>query len=166
MAYSANPMALYLVRHAKAGARGYGPADRDRGLTTAGWDQAQSLARWLGGAPVTRLLSSPYLRCRQTLEPLAEATGLAVESVEWLSEGMMFDVVLDRLADVAEGTVLCSHGDVIPEVIGALIRRGTVTLGEPRWEKGSAWVLEREDSEWRRARPIGTDYDDFRQTNQ
>ena len=115
---------------------------------------------------MTRLLSSPYVRCVQTLEPLSEVTGLPVESVAWLGEGMPFDIVLDRLANVAEGAAMCSHGDVIPDVISALIRRGTVTLGEPRWEKGSAWVLEREGSEWSRARAIGTNYEDFRQTNQ
>ena len=67
------PMALYLVRHAKAGQRDRwdGP-DHLRPLTRAGRAQAQALAAWLANEPISRLLSSPYVRCIQTLEPLSQ----------------------------------------------------------------------------------------------
>jgi 8-oxo-dGTP diphosphatase len=40
--------------------------------------------------------------------------------------------------------VLCSHGDVIPETIDALARRGCEIVGEPDWRKASVWQLGRE----------------------
>ena len=40
--------------------------------------------------------------------------------------------------------MVCSHGDVIPSVIDALVRRGALVLGEPNWRKGSSWALVRD----------------------
>jgi 8-oxo-dGTP diphosphatase len=41
----------------------------------------------------------------------------------------------------AAPTAFCSHGDVIPEILDELVRRGTTLEDEPRWQKGSSWVL-------------------------
>jgi hypothetical protein len=43
--------------------------------------------------------------------------------------------------------VLCSHGDVIPDVMAALQRRRAEIIGDPDWRKGTVWVLAREDGE-------------------
>ena len=89
------PMALYLVRHAKAGQRSRwdGP-DHLRPLTKAGRAQAQALAAWLANEPISRLLSSPYVRCVQTLEPLAEKLALEIEITEHLTEAIHFGPAL------------------------------------------------------------------------
>jgi phosphohistidine phosphatase SixA len=100
----------------------------------------------------TRLLSSPYVRCMQTLEPLAERTGLPVEAEPRLAEGAPFDAVLLMLAELVDGAVLCSHGDVIADTIDALIRRGLVIDGQPDWRKGSLWVIEPDGAGVLRAR--------------
>jgi 8-oxo-dGTP diphosphatase len=141
-------MSLFLVRHAQAGHRSYGPQDESRTLSEGGEAQAQALVTALGDTTVTRLLSSPYARCRQTLGPLAVATGLDVEPTACLAEGMPFEPVLHLFGQLPEGAVLCSHGDVIPEVIDALIRRGLRVQGEPRWNKGAVWVLDRTADQW------------------
>jgi 8-oxo-dGTP diphosphatase len=137
-------MALYLVRHAKAGSRGKwdGPDD-DRPLTEAGWTQARALVARFADVPVSRLLSSPYLRCRQTLEPLAQDADVEVEISPLLAEGGRFEAVLALLDTLPEHAVLCSHGDVIPDTIDALVRRGMTIEGEPEWRKASTWVLDR-----------------------
>jgi 8-oxo-dGTP diphosphatase len=139
-------MALYLVRHAKAGRRGAwdGP-DPLRPLSRAGRAQAQAFAAWLANEPVTRVLSSPYTRCVQTVEPLAEKLGLEIEVTEALAEATPFEPVLELLVTLPDASVLVSHGDLIPDVIEALLRRGTVLDGQPDWRKGSTWVLEREE---------------------
>ena len=129
-----------------------------RELTAAGWDQAQALATWLAPVGVTKLLSSPYTRCSQTLEPLGLATSLPVTTVGWLAEAMPFEIAIEKMAELEDGTVMCSHGDLIPDVISALIRRGVAALGEPRWEKGSAWVLHRDGRDLVSAEPVGTTY--------
>ena len=137
-------MALYLVRHAKAGSRSRweGP-DEDRPLTDAGWAQANALVTRFADVPVSRLLASPYLRCRQTLAPLAQDAALDVEVSAALAEGGRFEAVLAMLDALPEHAVLCSHGDVIPDTIDALVRRGMTIDGEPEWRKASIWVLDR-----------------------
>ena len=39
--------------------------------------------------------------------------------------------------------MLCSHGDVIPDTMAALQRRGCLVVGEPDWRKATVWVLQR-----------------------
>jgi 8-oxo-dGTP diphosphatase len=51
--------------------------------------------------------------------------------------------VLELLAMLPEDSVICSHGDVIPETIAALERRGCEFTSPPDWRKASVWVLER-----------------------
>ena len=142
------PMALYLVRHAKAGqrARWDGP-DHLRPLSKAGRAQAEGLAAWLANEPISRLLSSPYVRCVQTLEPLAEKLALEIEITEHLAEAIHFGPALDLLTTLPDQSVLCSHGDLIPDIMEALARRGTVIDGAADWRKGSTWVLQCEDGE-------------------
>ncbi len=139
---------LYLVRHAKAGRRGaFAGDDRVRPLSEAGRRQAKMLAKRLSPTVkelgVTTLYSSPYLRCIDTLQPLAKAVGAVVEPDGRLTEGRSYVAVLDMLWSLPDGTVLCSHGDVIPETMGALERRGCEFTNHPDWRKASVWVLER-----------------------
>jgi 8-oxo-dGTP diphosphatase len=136
---------LYFVRHAKAGERSrWSGPDEERPLSKNGREQARGLAATLGQAPVTRILSSPYVRCVQTVEPLAEEVGVPVEADDSLAEGMPFEPVLKLLTVLPDHAVLCSHGDLIPDVVDALMRRGMRVVGEPDWRKGAHWVLERD----------------------
>lgn len=138
---------LYVVRHAKAGDRTeWAGDDRLRPLSGKGLRQATALAEVLGPLVPqgSRLVSSPYLRCVQTLEPLATRVGRSVATDERLAEEQGFAGALDLLTTLPDGSVLCSHGDVIPETMQALQRRGCRFIGEPDWRKGSIWVLTRE----------------------
>jgi phosphohistidine phosphatase SixA len=134
---------LYVVRHADAGHRGAGDQpDEARALSKRGWRQAAGLSEQLAEAGVTRLLTSPYLRCVQSLEPLGERVGLAVEPDQRLAEGQGTPGVLDLIGEVRGTTaVLCSHGDVIPDLLDALQAGGTRLKDELRWQKASTWVL-------------------------
>jgi 8-oxo-dGTP diphosphatase len=136
---------LYFVRHAKAGdrSRWSGP-DEERPLSKNGREQARGLAAALGHVPVTRILSSPYVRCVQTVEPLADEVAVPVEPEDGLAEGMPFEPVLKLLTVLPDHAVLCSHGDLIPDVVDALVRRGMRVVGAPDWRKGAYWVLERD----------------------
>ena len=136
-------MLRYLVRHAKAGSRHrWEGDDRDRPLSRAGIDQAEAIADRLEAAGVTGLYSSPYARCMQTLEPLAERLGAKVHPDDRLAEGTPLPEVLTLLEEVGPGAVLCSHGDVIPELIEALVRRGAEIDTPPEWRKASIWLLD------------------------
>jgi 8-oxo-dGTP diphosphatase len=138
-------VSVFLVRHAKAGSRSsWDGDDRQRPLSKNGRKQAESIASRLAPRGAASLYSSPFVRCRQTLEPLAATLALDIVDDLRLSEAARFEESLELLASVAEGAVLCSHGDVIPETIAALERRGC-DVGRPDWRKGSVWTIERAD---------------------
>ena len=135
---------VLLVRHAHAGdrERWSGP-DHLRPLSDKGHAQARMLLETLGAWRIDRVLTSPYVRCVQSVEPLAAKLGLTVEHDDRLAEGSSpqatESLLLERGADV---TVWCTHGDVIANLVLVLANRGLVD--EPRWQKGSTWVLERD----------------------
>lgn len=141
---------VVLVRHAHAGSRHRwdGPDDSLRPLTDRGQREAEAIGRRLAPlmTPGAMIASSPYTRCRQTLGPLADAVGGEVVVDDRLAEGMSFEPMLDLVLHAPDGSVLCSHGDMIPEVIAALDRRGCEIHGEPHWEKGSCWTLVRHEN--------------------
>ncbi|WP_051062940.1 SixA phosphatase family protein [Ilumatobacter nonamiensis] len=135
---------IYLVRHAKAGERRLWTGDdTDRPLSKKGWKQSAAVAKRLSGKHTTGLYSSAYVRCVQTLEPLAELTGEKVRIEPRLFEDEPFEPVLDLLVEVENGAVLCSHGDIIPATIQALHRRGMTVETPVDWGKSSIWVLRR-----------------------
>ncbi len=135
---------LYLVRHAKAGERRlWDGDDRDRPLSPKGWKQAELLAARLVPLDVSELYSSPYVRCLQTVQPLADRLDRTVEIDNRLAEDEPFEPMLELLTEVPDGTVMSSHGDMIPATISALQRRGMEIRTPPDWRKASVWVLKR-----------------------
>jgi len=133
---------VLLIRHGEAGERKLwtGP-DRERPLTEPGRAQAVQLAALLDGHPIDRLLSSGYVRCVETLAPLAARRGLATETVRWLEEGANPAEALAALLAVGS-VVACSHDDVVGGVLFELADRGVAIGSTPRMQKGSTWVLE------------------------
>ena len=146
-------MPLYLIRHAKAGKRSsWIGDDTERPLDAAGLLQAEALARQLAPISPSALLSSPYERCRQTLGPLAAVTGLPVADEHRIAEDSPLERSLAALEDAPENAVLCSHGDVIPDVINGLLRRGMEMADRVQGvKKGAMFVLHREGGSFVRA---------------
>lgn len=139
-------MTIYLVRHARAGERGsFRQDDWLRPLSSAGRSQARGLVALLRDARFDRVLSSPYVRCLETVVPLAGARRLAIEPDDALAEGGDLDSVLAIVRKlIGSGAVLCSHGDVIPAVLSHLAANGVDIGKNPRCPKGCTWVLESE----------------------
>jgi broad specificity phosphatase PhoE len=137
---------IILVRHADAGGRqAFDGPDAGRPLSKKGWKQARRIAASLGDVRFDRLLSGPATRCRQTLEPLAEALGLDVDEEPMLNEGAAGDVALDTLltiTDTAPTIAACSHGDVIPRTVTEAGRRGATISGQASQPKASWYELE------------------------
>ena len=136
-------MSVFIVRHAKAGSRPHWDGDDEaRPLSKNGWRQAEALAKRLAGESVSGLWSSPSVRCVQTVEPLGRALDVEIRIEPRLAEGTDLEGSLALLAEVPDGAVLCSHGDVIPELLDGLVRRGTHVVGTPEWRKASVWTLD------------------------
>ena len=133
-------MTILLVRHARAGkAKKWQGDDRLRPLDERGRAQAEGLADLLRGYEPTAILSSGAVRCVQTVEPPAKALGLEVEERDELAEGKASDDVLSLVSSIPDDVaVLCTHGDVITEVLGE------------ESAKGSTWVLRLDGGELQR----------------
>lgn len=124
---------VLLVRHASAGSRKHWQGDdRLRPLDDRGDAQARALVDALEGFRIERIFSSPYVRCLETVVPLAGARRLDVEPRPQLEEGRgRADVA--ELLDSAAGApaLLCTHGDVVEAILGS------------EGPKSGAWALER-----------------------
>ncbi len=133
---------VFFIRHAKAGDRDrWTEPDDVRPLTKDGWRQAEGLVELLKDEAVDRIFSSHYLRCVQTVEPLAQARQLRVEPHEALVEGAGAGAALDVIQTATQPVALCTHGDVLELVIGRLLDAG-VDGADPRLgKKGCTWVL-------------------------
>jgi 8-oxo-dGTP diphosphatase len=134
---------VLLIRHAHAGSRkDWNGDDRERPISAKGRRQARALVAQLEPWAPSRVLSSPYRRCVETVTPLSVELGLKIEKVDELAEGAGFDAV-QLVRALQDGHVaLCTHGDVIPEILVALADDDRLDLGPaPRQAKGSTWVL-------------------------
>jgi broad specificity phosphatase PhoE len=146
---------IYLVRHAKAGHRERWTDDDElRPLTKRGRRQAEALVELFTTQQFVRLISSRYLRCVQTFEPLAGARKLEVEQAEGLAEGTSSAATVKLMLEAAaDGPIaLSTHGDVIMNVLDELARHGVPLAGPVLLEKGSTWVIELQDGSFISAR--------------
>ena len=145
-----------MVRHAKAGSRSHWTGDdRRRPLSKKGLKQAEAIAEMLAPQQVSAVFSSPYLRCVQTVEPLGRAVKLAVMQAPELAEGRgvrgLYRFFDDRALD---RVVLCTHGDLVWELVEDLTGRRVLPAFREQFEKGSTWTVEVEDGEPVRAKYI------------
>jgi broad specificity phosphatase PhoE len=141
-------MTVYLVRHARAGSRQrWKKDDALRPLSKVGRVQASGLARSMARRKVERVVTSPYLRCLETVDAIAAKRDLTITTANALAEGAplsealrVFEKVIDQEA------VLCTHGDIVRDLLDHFGRHG-LKLRDHRMEKGSIWVLEVTDGE-------------------
>jgi 8-oxo-dGTP diphosphatase len=122
---------LVVVRHAKAVARSdySGEDDQRRPLDARGRARSAALAPVLAAYGVTRLVSSPSVRCVDTLAPYAAAARLRIRTKASLSEEGFEQVPhkaarhVVRLLERGEPSAICSHGPVLPDLMEALATR-------------------------------------------
>ncbi len=141
---------LLLVRHADAGDK-FRSDDPDllRPLSPTGRSQATGLLERLQDYPIERILSSPAVRCQQTVQPLARDRYLPIESSPTLGvDGSPADLLALFWDRRLPETVLCGHGEMIRWLLAHLANCGLVTNAPPlQAAKGSTWLLERTNSQ-------------------
>jgi len=124
---------VLLIRHALAGKRTeWRGDDRRRPLDERGRRQALRLVDLLAGYPIERILSSPYDRCVQTVEPLARARGLAIDVRDEFAEERQADegaALAARLLN--RDTAVYCHGGLSEVVLGESQKKGeTLVLAQ------------------------------------
>ena len=141
-------MTVFLVRHAKAGDReAWADDDRLRPLSGRGHLQARVLIELLRDATFDRILSSPYVRCMETVVPIAGVRGMPVEPVEELSEAAPFDTAIALVRKHAiSGALMSMHGDVLPMLLDYYAAAGIDIPVEREWPKGCVWTLEADNT--------------------
>ncbi len=116
--------AIIVVRHGKAvPADAWDGPDSTRPLLVRGMTQADDIAGGLAAYRPQKILTSTAVRCRATIAPLAERTGLAPKQVAGISQDAFEDgqatieQVIAKRVKSKKTVVLCSHGPVIPELV-------------------------------------------------
>ncbi len=130
---------LVVVRHGKAVPRDdFVGDDLDRPLTDLGREQALGLRGVLAAYGVRHVVSSPALRCTQTVEPYADTLGTFLEVDERLGEETTSGQVgrsVDALLERRKPTVVCTHRPTLPLLWAAL------GIDGPRMAPGAALVV-------------------------
>lgn len=139
---------VLIVRHGTAGSKSrYKGDDRLRPLDKSGRAQAESLIGQLLAFGADTLHAADRVRCRQTLEPLAEELGVPINDEPLLTEEAY---PLDRraarrrvleIASAGGTPVICTQGKVIPDLIAWWCERDGVRPDKSRNRKGSTWVM-------------------------
>lgn len=141
-------MRIAVVRHGQAvPKKAWAGEDLDRPLTERGLDQARDLVEWLDADPA-RLISSPALRCRQTMEPLSHHWDCDLE----VSSSLACDAgraAIAQIRDLVAATsghiniVLCTHREVIVETLPLLAKDvGVKVRHRVPGAKGGVWLLD------------------------
>jgi 8-oxo-(d)GTP phosphatase len=149
---------LILVRHASAGRKAGWPGDdQSRPLDARGAADAQALAGLLACfAPTARVISSPALRCSDTVRPFAAGFGGTVEAEACLapyrrspgysSRTDLADALrrlLSAIVAARQPAVLCLHRENLPDVLAAACSALGATAAvptDPALPKGGFWV--------------------------
>jgi len=146
---------LLVVRHGHAGDREKwdGPDER-RPLSKKGRRQAAGLVGLLEEFAVSSIVSSRYVRCLESVVPLACERRLGIEIHPALAEGSSVAELSALVADLGGATtVLCTHGDVLWNLLADLAHHPAASDPAGQSEsaedelpmaKGSTWVVEGE----------------------
>lgn len=138
-------MDLLVVRHAHAGTKDlWRGDDRLRPLSDRGRKEALALAEMLAPYEPVRLMSSPFVRCVETIEPLARRLGLAIQECESLGPEADREAakMVRTMASKRQTVVICTHGETIEALQRRLARPGKLAFGPGgAHEKGSVWHL-------------------------
>ena len=123
---------MILLRHGWAGdSSKWEGDDNERPLDKRGLRQAKELVEELGPFTIERIVSSPAIRCVQTVEPLAQARGVEIEERPELGQDRPeeWDACVRSLAGT--GVVVCGHGGFEAGIPAA-----------PQLKKGAFFVVE------------------------
>ncbi|WP_404447747.1 histidine phosphatase family protein [Sutcliffiella horikoshii] len=90
---------IYIVRHCQAQGQ---PAESQ--LTEEGFKQAEELARFFSNIPVDRIVSSPFLRAIQSVEPFSKNRNISIEVDDRLAERTLSAVDLQDWMEKLKAT--------------------------------------------------------------
>jgi 8-oxo-(d)GTP phosphatase len=114
---------VIVLRHAKAEPRADDVDDLGRPLAPAGEARAEAVVPLLRAYGIRRVVTSPAVRCAQTVEPFAQSIPTFLEVDDRLSEQTRPALVrrsVGALLDRKKPVVLCTHRPTLPWVFDAI----------------------------------------------
>jgi 8-oxo-dGTP diphosphatase len=151
---------LIILRHTKALERGdWDEVDSERTLDEVGFDQAQLLIKHLEPFAIEEVYTSDYVRCVQTVTPLAHSRGLTISQVPSLNEETFEEDPLrsvsfaNALKQDEKNILICSHNPVIPTMLRGILNTKLKNKDLIKLEPGDAWIVHRVQGEI-----VGLDY--------
>jgi 8-oxo-dGTP diphosphatase len=151
---------LIILRHTKALERGdWDEVDSERTLNEVGFDQAQLLIKHLEPFAIEEIYTSDYVRCVQTVTPLAHSRGLTISQVPSLNEETFEEDPLrsvsfaNALKQDEKNILICSHNPVIPTMLRGILNTKLKNKDLIKLEPGDAWIVHRVHGEI-----VGLDY--------
>ncbi|MEE6281911.1 NUDIX hydrolase [Georgenia sp. MJ170] len=122
--------AMIVVRHARARKRTvWRGGESTRPLTGGGGVQARGLVPLLAAYGVTRVVSSPWQRCMDTVRPYADAIGTTIEEEPGITEDAHREkpkrarnLARDELKERAPAVAICTHRPVLPTFMDEVAR--------------------------------------------
>ena len=128
-----------LLRHARAGRKLSNPRkDFERGLDAKGKDVAMRLPRTIESyLRPEAILSSPFLRCVQTVQPLADELDLPISKDDRFTPGRTEASVRQAFLSIPANSVVSTHGEVIAHLFDERVKCA----------KGAFWLVERRDDQ-------------------
>lgn len=141
---------LIILRHTKALERGdWDDLDSKRTLDEKGLQQAANLITHLAPFAIDEIYSSDYLRCVQTVSPLADVRNLRITEIPNLNEEN-FEIDPERSISFANAVkqdekniLICSHNPVIPTMLRGILNTKLKNKDLIKLEPGDAWIVHR-----------------------
>ena len=132
---------VYVVRHADAGQRSDAPDDDFRTLSEQGRRDADRIAEVLAPHTSGHIVSSPFVRCVETMRPLASRLGVDADIRAELAEGGASpNEAMQLLADLPERSVACSTVTCWKDSLAGLTTVAARSK-DRSLEKGVVWAL-------------------------
>jgi 8-oxo-(d)GTP phosphatase len=139
---------VLLVRHAKAGSKKRWKGDDAlRPIDVEGREQAARVAAVAPCYGPERILAADLVRCADTVLGVSVETGVALDleprltGAKYQADPQATVDLVRELVALGGTSVLCSQGEVIPDLIHRLADRTTLRLRRPPSRKGSIWAL-------------------------
>lgn len=106
---------VILIRHAE---KIIDPSNPDVDLSPAGQARAQEIVRMFGDAGVKAIYATQYKRTQETVKPLADKLGLAVNVVGSKNTADLLAKI--RSENSGQTVFIAGHNNTVPEIITAL----------------------------------------------
>jgi 2,3-bisphosphoglycerate-dependent phosphoglycerate mutase len=132
---------FYVVRH---GEKEQATMSSDVALSEQGRNRAQSLKNMLLNEKIVNVYSTPYIRTRETVRPLADALGLPVLDYQPMDTAWM-----KHLRYSKNNTLVAGHSNTVDNIVNQLLGSKLIPGDLPESQYGDLYIITRKGKKYR-----------------